>query len=132
MLSLDVHWNVCLNFVFSLRELSLFFSLSLQIKQRSFILCKVMDKSDDGGDSPNCIEGETGFDSNLMKDNSAFDGAETNWFMNSENQATVNGTPQQVKENNKLSFLQRIHEKIINHHELINAYSSGILFTGSP
>ncbi|KAG8649069.1 NAC domain-containing protein 69 isoform X1 [Manihot esculenta] len=52
---------------------------------RSFILCKVMDKSDGGGNSPNYIEGETGSDSNLMTDNSAY-------------QATVNGTPQQEVE----------------------------------
>ncbi|KAJ9180898.1 hypothetical protein P3X46_009085 [Hevea brasiliensis] len=65
---------------------------------RTFILCKVMYKSDDGGHLPNYNECETvytGSDLYQMENYSTFGAAETNWFMNFENQATIDGIPQQ-------------------------------------
>ncbi|KAJ9186215.1 hypothetical protein P3X46_005743 [Hevea brasiliensis] len=65
--------------------------------QRSFILCKLIDRSDNESYLPNYNEGEqvsnmVGSDSYQMTNYSTFNAGETSW---SENQATDNGIPQQ-------------------------------------
>lgn len=74
----------------------------LQTVQRSIILCKLIDRSENEGYLSSCNGNGHGYsmaasDSHHMANHSSFDNGETSWSMIPENQVTYNGIPQQVK-----------------------------------
>ncbi|OAY41730.1 NAC domain-containing protein 69 [Manihot esculenta] len=68
--------------------------------QRSIILCKLIDRSENEGYLSSCNGNGHGYsmaasDSHHMANHSSFDNGETSWSMSPENQVTENGIPQQ-------------------------------------